>query len=77
MKTENFNSNRNMDETQRNQMEINRDDNESSQYGSRYQCDTKYQCLLKCEGNKVYHQPGYCPDCNMKLISVDESHNRR
>lgn len=77
MKTENFNSNRNIDNTWRKEMEINRSDNESSQYESRYRCDTKYQCLLKCEEDKIYHQPGNCPDCNMKLISVDESHNRR
>ena len=31
-----------------------------------------YQCPMHCEGDKVYHQPGNCPVCNMKLVPVDE-----
>lgn len=40
-----------------------------------FQVENSYQCKIKCEGNKVYHKPGYCPDCNMKLVSVDKDHN--
>ncbi len=76
MKTENFYLIRLADDTVRSQMDVNRDDDGNSQHESRYQYNTKYQCLLKCESNKTYHQPGNCPDCNMKLISVDESYNR-
>lgn len=34
------------------------------------QLQTKYQCIMKCEGSKTYHKPGFCPDCSVKLISV-------
>jgi hypothetical protein len=29
---------------------------------------TLYQCPMKCEGNKMYKEPGNCPVCNMKLV---------
>ncbi len=29
---------------------------------------TKYYCPMKCEGDKVYDQPGKCPVCNMTLV---------
>jgi hypothetical protein len=29
-----------------------------------------YQCPMKCEGNKTYEQPGYCPVCNMRLMLI-------
>ncbi len=41
-----------------------------------YQVEISYQCKIKCEGNKVYHKPGYCPDCNMKLVSLNKDHNQ-
>lgn len=31
-----------------------------------------YQCPMKCEGDKVYQEPGNCPVCNMKLVPVNE-----
>ena len=31
---------------------------------------TSYYCPMKCEGEKVYEQPGNCPVCHMKLIPV-------
>jgi len=34
------------------------------------QSGTKYQCPMKCEGDKVYDSPGNCPVCNMNLIPV-------
>ncbi|MFA5820033.1 MAG: copper-translocating P-type ATPase [Bacteroidales bacterium] len=33
----------------------------------------KYFCPMKCEGEKVYDQPGDCPVCNMHLVPVDEN----
>ncbi len=32
----------------------------------------KYFCPMKCEGDKVYDQPGNCPVCHMKLVPVKE-----
>lgn len=32
--------------------------------------DEKYYCPMKCEGDKVYDQPGDCPVCNMHLVPV-------
>jgi hypothetical protein len=32
--------------------------------------DVKYQCPMKCEGDKVYHQPGRCPVCKMELVPI-------
>ncbi len=34
---------------------------------------TKYQCPMKCEGDKKYNKPGRCPVCNMHLVPVDEN----
>lgn len=31
---------------------------------------TEYQCPMKCEGDKVYHQEISCPVCNMDLVEV-------
>ena len=31
----------------------------------------KYTCPMKCEGTKVYDQPGNCPVCKMHLVPVD------
>ncbi|NOY36208.1 MAG: hypothetical protein GXO83_01375 [Chlorobi bacterium] len=33
---------------------------------------TVYQCTMKCEGDKVYDQPGNCPKCNMNLVPLDD-----
>lgn len=30
-----------------------------------------YQCPMKCEGDKTYNAPGSCPECNMKLVPVN------
>ena len=32
--------------------------------------ETKYQCPMKCEGDKMYDQPGRCPVCKMYLVPV-------
>ncbi|MDP2188885.1 MAG: heavy metal-binding domain-containing protein [Sphingobacteriaceae bacterium] len=40
--------------------------------------NTRYQCPMKCEGEKTYDKPGQCPKCNMDLQKVeemDEQHN--
>ncbi len=42
----------------------------SHQHEEHSQQDTKYQCPMKCEGEKVYDEPGNCPVCNMKLVPV-------
>lgn len=42
-----------------------------------------FYCPMKCEGDKVYDQPGRCPVCNMYLVSEKEnvhtkhSHNHK
>ena len=30
-----------------------------------------YQCPMKCEGDKTYHEKGACPKCKMDLVEVD------
>lgn len=34
-----------------------------------------YQCPMKCEGDKVYHEEGKCPKCKMDLKEVEASHD--
>lgn len=36
-----------------------------------------YQCPMQCEGDKVYHEEGSCPVCNMdiKLVETETIHN--
>jgi len=36
-----------------------------------YKIERQYYCPMKCEGEKVYDQPGDCPVCNMLLVPVD------
>ena len=36
--------------------------------------NAKYQCPMKCEGDKTYDRPGNCPVCNMKLMPVGAGH---
>lgn len=33
----------------------------------------KYQCPMKCEGDKTYAKEGKCPKCNMKLKEVSNA----
>lgn len=35
------------------------------------QTETRYQCPMKCEGEKNYNEPGDCPVCNMHLAQVE------
>lgn len=37
--------------------------------------EAKYQCPMKCEGDKTYDKPGKCPKCGMDLKKVDEDDN--
>ena len=30
----------------------------------------KYQCPMKCEGEKTYDKPGPCPECGMTMKEV-------
>ncbi len=32
----------------------------------------KYQCPMKCEGEKIYHKSGQCPKCNMDLKKIED-----
>ncbi len=32
---------------------------------------TEWQCPMKCEGDKTYHEPGKCPVCKMDLKPVE------
>lgn len=31
----------------------------------------EYKCPMNCEPDKVYHEPGQCPVCEMDLKKVD------
>ena len=33
---------------------------------------TSYQCPMQCEGDKVYHEEGSCPVCNMDIKPIAE-----
>lgn len=33
----------------------------------------EFFCSMKCEGEKVYYEPGVCPVCNMFLVAVNAS----
>ena len=35
----------------------------------------QYICPVKCEGIKVYDQPGKCPACKMPLVTVVETNS--
>lgn len=37
----------------------------------------KYQCPMKCEGDKSYNEPGNCPVCNMQLTLVQGQNPRK
>jgi hypothetical protein len=76
MKTDDLYLNRFRGNTGRDVIDFNRDEIGNSQHENRYQSDRKYQCVLKCEGSKTYHQSGYCPDCSMKLVVVGDSHSQ-
>lgn len=36
-----------------------------------------YICPMKCEGDKIYKEPGSCPVCNMHLIDVSENEDSK
>lgn len=38
------------------------------------QPDRKYQCPMKCQGEKTYNHPGKCPGSKMDLIPVEGGH---
>lgn len=35
--------------------------------------EAAFACPMKCEGEKIYDQPGDCPVCNMHLVPVHEN----
>ncbi len=35
-----------------------------------------YVCPMKCEGDKVYNEPGKCAECKMDLIATSELHEK-
>ena len=39
--------------------------------GETIKSQLRYQCPMKCEGEKTYDAPGVCPVCNMKLVPVN------
>ena len=32
----------------------------------------EYICPMKCEGDNTYHEPGNCPECGMKMVTLEE-----
>ena len=41
------------------------------EHHSNTQTVIRYQCPMKCEGEKTYEKPGDCPVCNMHLAPVE------
>lgn len=41
-----------------------------TQKTGKHEHTTKYQCPMKCEGDKTYDHAGKCPKCNMNLKEV-------
>ncbi|MEP6795794.1 MAG: heavy metal-binding domain-containing protein [Saprospiraceae bacterium] len=37
----------------------------------------RYQCPMKCEGEKTYAHPGTCPVCGMNLEKIQEEKDLR
>lgn len=37
--------------------------------------NSKYQCPMKCEGEKTYAEPGKCPVCKMDLKKVNDGND--
>ena len=35
--------------------------------------NVKYHCPMRCEGDKMYDEPGQCPVCNMNLEKMDST----
>ncbi len=54
-------------------MDLSFGDSGEGHHESSSQHETKYQYILKCEGSKTYHKPGFCPDCNVKLVLVGDN----
>ncbi len=48
----------------------NKDSNESKVTEKTNVAEVKYQCPMKCEGDKTYNEPGKCPVCGMDLKEV-------
>lgn len=40
-------------------------------YDNSLKPDTKYQCPMKCEGEKIYNKSGKCPLCSMQMMPAD------
>ena len=45
--------------------------------GTEQTANVKYQCPMKCEGEKTYDKPGQCPVCNMDLQKVEDTHEHK
>ena len=43
----------------------------TQQHGNNSLKTEKYQCPMKCEGDKTYDSKGNCPVCNMHLVLLD------
>ncbi|HEX2920366.1 MAG TPA: heavy metal-binding domain-containing protein [Bacteroidales bacterium] len=50
----------------------NKEEKTSSASGESSESGLKYQCPMKCEGEKTYDQPGRCPVCKMYLQPVEK-----
>ncbi len=45
---------------------------ETTEQATDHKDHVHYQCPMKCEGDKVYDEPGKCPVCKMDLKEVSE-----
>lgn len=48
--------------------------NKDEKAGTEQMANAKYQCPMKCEGEKTYDKPGQCPVCNMDLKKLEDTH---
>lgn len=52
----------------------NRSENKKENTATEQTENAKYQCPMKCEGDKTYDKPGQCPVCNMDLEKIEATH---
>ena len=50
-------------------------ENKSDKTATEQNENAKYQCPMKCEGDKMYDKPGQCPVCGMDLEKVEGNHD--
>ena len=68
-------SNSKSNEHQHEATEMKHDHDMDDEHKSGDMAEARYQCPMKCEGDKTYDKPGKCPVCKMDLKKVEGEHN--